>query len=68
MARVPLQTVMGPVFGKDKTDDELLAHVAAAIPMRRIGTPDDMANSINFLLSDLASFVTGQILCVGGGS
>lgn len=68
MARGPLQTVMGPRYGGNKTDDELLKLVANSIPLGRIGTPQDVANAINFLLSDLSSFITGQVLCVGGGS
>ncbi|KAG9856645.1 hypothetical protein KCU98_g1335, partial [Aureobasidium melanogenum] len=68
MARAPLQTVMGPRFGPGKTDDELLECVAASIPLGRIGTVDDVAHSVNFLLSDLSSFITGQIIVVSGGS
>ena len=37
------------------------------IAMKRLGTPQDIANAVIFFASDLASFVTGQILCVDGG-
>jgi 3-oxoacyl-[acyl-carrier protein] reductase len=37
------------------------------IPMKRIGTPDDVANVVTFLASDEAAYVTGQVLRVDGG-
>jgi 3-oxoacyl-[acyl-carrier protein] reductase len=38
-----------------------------SIGMKRIGTPQDVANSALFLASDLSSYVTGQVLGVDGG-
>ncbi len=40
----------------------------AALPLGRRGTPDDIAYAVMFLLSDLASWITGQVLAVDGGS
>lgn len=37
------------------------------IPLSRIGDPKDIANAIEFLISPLASYITGQDLCVDGG-
>jgi 3-oxoacyl-[acyl-carrier protein] reductase len=37
------------------------------IPMGRIGQPEDVANGISFLLSEQASYITGQVLAINGG-
>lgn len=37
------------------------------IPLGRIGLPDDIANAVNFLVSDEASYITGQVIRVDGG-
>src|SRR6478672_67070 len=45
------------------------AHEAWAdrIPLKRLGTPDDVASAVVFLASDEASYITGQVLAVNGG-
>ena len=40
---------------------------ARLTPLRRIGTPADVAAAVEFLLSENASFITGQTLSVDGG-
>ena len=46
---------------------EETARVAAAIPLRRLGRPGEIAEGILFLASDAASFTTGAVLDVNGG-
>jgi NAD(P)-dependent dehydrogenase (short-subunit alcohol dehydrogenase family) len=43
------------------------ADLAAGVPLKRAGKPDEIAQAIAYLASDKASFVTGQILGVNGG-
>jgi 3-oxoacyl-[acyl-carrier protein] reductase len=37
------------------------------IPLKRLGTPDEVAGGVAFLLSDLASYITGEVLRINGG-
>ena len=48
-------------------NEELLAHVLAKTPMRRYGTPDEIAGGALYLASDTASFLTGHTLVIDGG-
>jgi 3-oxoacyl-[acyl-carrier protein] reductase len=47
--------------------DEQKAKWAEAIPLRRGGTPEEVANVTLFLASDLSSYVSGQVIPVCGG-
>jgi len=42
--------------------------IEATIPLRRVGTPEEIAGAVVFLASDLATFITGEILNVNGGA
>jgi 3-oxoacyl-[acyl-carrier protein] reductase len=58
----PISTDMLDVL-PDTNRDAMLQ----AVPMGRLGTPDDVAGVISFLASDAASFVTGVVIPVDGG-
>ena len=61
---VPTEVVMTAL----QTDVAALEKMAQArIPLKRLGTPDDMAAAAIYLASDAASWVTGQIITVAGG-
>ena len=48
-------------------DPQLAAKYAAAVPLGRIGLPEDMVGAVVYLCSDAASFVSGQTIYVDGG-
>jgi 2-hydroxycyclohexanecarboxyl-CoA dehydrogenase len=47
--------------------EKLVDSLTRAVPMRRLGEPDDVAAAVSFFASDRASFITGQTLSVSGG-
>ncbi|MBE3072805.1 MAG: 3-oxoacyl-ACP reductase FabG [Acidobacteria bacterium] len=47
--------------------EQVRAEWASKIPLRRLGTAEDVASAVCFLASDEAAYVTGQVLAVNGG-
>jgi 3-oxoacyl-[acyl-carrier protein] reductase len=52
---------------KDDSEESKRAY-AAAVPMKRMGVPDDIGNTVAFLASEEANFITGQKISVNGGN
>ena len=51
----------------DKLNDAQKENILNQIPLKRMGSPKDIANAVSFLASDKASYITGQTLIVDGG-
>ena len=51
----------------DVLKDEIKQDIEKNIPLKRIGTPQDVANVVKFLASEDSSYITGQVLHVDGG-
>lgn len=51
----------------DALPDAVKEQMAKEIPLARMGQPEDVANAVAFLVSDKASYITGQVLNVDGG-
>ncbi len=53
--------------GEGEAGDKLRASLERAIPLRRLGTPEDIAGMVAFLASEEANFIVGQTISVSGG-
>jgi 2-hydroxycyclohexanecarboxyl-CoA dehydrogenase len=64
----PTDTALLRRFAEDSGGGEkVIAAMIRAVPMKRLGTPDDIGPAVAFLVSDEAGFITGQTLSVSGG-
>jgi NAD(P)-dependent dehydrogenase (short-subunit alcohol dehydrogenase family) len=55
----------GGIF--DNQNEIFVSNYCKKVPMRRLGTPEDIAPTVAFLLSDDSQYITGQNLIVDGG-
>jgi 3-oxoacyl-[acyl-carrier protein] reductase len=53
--------------GLDEMGEDYLAQMTASIPLRRLGTVEDIGNAALFLATDEAAYITGQTIVVDGG-
>jgi 3-oxoacyl-[acyl-carrier protein] reductase len=51
----------------DKLNEDQKAALLAKIPLGRLGTPEDIAETVSFLVSDAGGYITGQTINVSGG-
>ena len=67
---ITVNVVAPGLIDTDMTRDisqDAQANWASAIPLGRLGTPEDVAAAVCFLASDAAGYITGQVLAVNGG-
>lgn len=64
----PTETPMlAEIAGAGEDSEKVLEAMRRAVPMRRLGRPEDIAAAVAFLASEDAGFITGQTLSVSGG-
>lgn len=64
----PTETpLLQSLMGAGDTGSRMLQAVIRAVPFKRLGRPEDIANMVSFLASDDADYITGQAFSVNGG-
>ena len=64
---ITVNCVAPGVIESDMTNEVPFEMIKDSIPMRRIGTPKEVASLINYLFSEDAAYITGQVIFVNGG-
>jgi 2-hydroxycyclohexanecarboxyl-CoA dehydrogenase len=64
---IPPGSIKGTIMADATISEESTQRLAATLPVRRVGRPEDIANACAFLCSEESSYVTGQLLGVNGG-
>lgn len=59
--------LLAAVAGDDERGQKVRSALVGAIPMKRVGQPEDIPGAVCFLASDDAAFITGQTISVSGG-
>jgi len=67
---ITVNAVAPGFINSDMTDvlsEEVKEAYTKAIPLQKMGEPEDVANAVLFLCSDMAKYITGQVIQVDGG-
>lgn len=65
--KITVNCVAPGLIGTEMTEDITLDEAMKMIPMRRVGSVDEVAGTVSFLMSDDAAYITRQVISVNGG-
>ncbi|TRM85970.1 short-chain dehydrogenase, partial [Sulfolobus sp. A20-N-G8] len=63
-----IQIAKDRAMRENRSEEEVLKDLAKSIPLGRLGEPEEIANVILFLASNLSTYITGTLILVDGGS
>lgn len=64
---IPPGSITGTIMADANISEASAERLAATLPVRRVGRPEDIANACAFLCNEASSYVTGQLIGVNGG-
>lgn len=64
---ITVNSIAPGLITSEMLEPEVIDHALQAIPMGRVGVPEDVASLVGFLFSDAANYITRQVIGVNGG-
>lgn len=65
--KISVNSVAPGLIETDMTQDVPVAEALKSIPMRRLGKAEEVAGLVGYLFSDLAGYITGEVISINGG-
>ena len=65
--RITVNCVAPGLIETDMTEDAPVDRIKEMIPLRRLGTAEEVAGTVSFLMSEIAAYITRQVITVDGG-
>lgn len=65
--KITVNCIAPGIIDTGMVSDEVQEHALPMVPLRRMGKPEEVAGLVSYLMSDIAAYVTRQVISINGG-